>query len=59
MDEGFDVSNSLPMDNLDTHSYPLQQVWLLNEEYIPVTLLPDKILNMSNLGTIMPRLVDI
>ena len=44
-----DVSYYLTMENMDTHAYPLQYIWVIIEEDIPVTVLTDKILNMSNL----------
>ena len=39
----FDVSESLPIENLDTHADPLQQVWILDKEDIPVKVIPDEV----------------
>ena len=31
------------MENLDTHADPLQQVWILDKEDIPVKVIPDEV----------------
>ena len=40
LDGDFDVSDSLPMDNMETHATPLKQVWVIYEEDILVKVIP-------------------
>ena len=47
------------MENLNNHTVQTQKLWLHNEEDTPVTVLPEKTLNMKNLEAIKPRTLDV
>ena len=44
-----DVSYYLTMENMDTHAYPIQQVWVHDKEDVLVTVIREETLNTSKI----------
>ena len=42
------------MEKMNNHTVPTQKLWVHNEDDTPVTVLPEKTLNMRNLEAIRP-----
>ena len=52
LDGWFYVSDSLTIDNMDTHDTPPQQVWVHENEDMLVTVIVEETLNKRNLESI-------